>query len=157
MIVVPGAVAALLALMPVAASAAPMPDQQAASPAPAGGGVLVVSVANVRVAKGHVRIDVCPEARFLKRDCPFSGSAPAVKGLTTVTVRGLPPGRYAVQAYLDENDNEDVDRALFGLPKEGIGFSRDARILFGPPKFADAVFGFSGGQQAIRLSLRYFL
>ena len=120
-------------------------------------GVLTVQVDNVRVAKGHVRLDVCPQTKFLKADCPFSGSAPAVAGMTTVTVRGLPPGRYAVQAYLDENDNKDVDRVLFGIPKEGVGFSNDPHIIVSAPKFTDCVFSFTGAAQTIRLKLRYFL
>ena len=40
-------------------------------------------------------------------------------------------GRYAVQAFLDENGNGEVDRALFGIPKEGVGFSNDAKIRLG--------------------------
>jgi len=127
----------------------------AAAPAPVSGS-LTVEVANVRVAKGKVHVDICPEASFLKDDCPWSGEAPARLGVTRVTIAGVPAGRYAAQVYLDENANGKVDRALFGIPKEGIGFSNDAKIGLGPPKFADAVFVFSG-TQAIRLGLRYFL
>ena len=67
------------------------------------------------------------------------------------------PGRYAAQVFYDENGNHKVDRALFGIPKEGVGFSRDARIKLGPPKWADAVFDYAGGEQIIRLKLRYFI
>jgi len=135
--------AALLAL-PLLSAAAP------------GGGTLTVNVDNVRVARGRVHVDVCPEATFLKDDCPWSGNAPARVGLTPVQVHGLPAGRYAVQAFLDENSNGDVDRGLFGIPREGVGFSNDAKIRLGPPKFAEAVFAFNGTAQAIHLNLRYF-
>ncbi len=120
-------------------------------------GVLTIDVGNVRAAKGVVHVDVCPEAQFLKDDCPWSGNAPARFGDTRVTVSGLPAGRYAVQAFLDENRNGQVDRGLFGIPKEGIGFSNDAKIRFGPPKFAEAAFAFDGHARTIRLSLRYFM
>ncbi len=126
-----------------------------AAPAP-GQGTLTITVDNVRVAKGVVHVDVCPEDRFLKDDCPWSGDARARKGTTNVTVTGLPAGRYAVQAFLDENSNGEVDRGLFGIPKEGIGFSNDARIKLGPPRFADAAFDYNGAAQSIRLGLRYF-
>ncbi len=121
------------------------------------GGVLVVEVSNVRVAKGQVRVDVCAQAQFLSERCPWHGASAARVGTTRVTVTGLPAGRYAVQAYLDENGNEKVDQALFGIPKEGIGFSNDAKIGFGPPKFHEAAFGFDGIERTIRLKLRYFL
>jgi len=125
----------------------------AASP---GSGTLTINVDNIRAAKGRVHVDICPEAKFLKDDCPWSGNAPARVGLTQVKVTGLPAGRYAVQAFLDENSNGDVDRGLFGIPKEGVGFSNNAKIRLGPPKFAEAAFTFNGTAQAIHLNLRYF-
>jgi uncharacterized protein (DUF2141 family) len=125
--------------------------------APAPTGELQVQISNVRNAKGRVHIDVCPEALFLKDNCPYSGNAPARTGMTIVIARGIPAGRYAVQAFHDENSNGEVDRALFGIPKEGVGFSNDARIGLGPPKFADAVFAFDGNGKAIQLKMRYFL
>lgn len=139
------AIAAMLAVAGGAGAATP-PD-----------GTLTVVIGNVRNARGQVHVDVCPEAKFLKDGCPYSSSAPSVAGATTVTVHGLPAGRYAVQAFHDENVNHKVDRALFGIPKEGVGFSRDARIGLGPPKFADAVFDFDGKATTIRLKMRYFL
>jgi len=119
-------------------------------------GVLTIDVGNVRIAKGNVHVDVCPEAQFLKDNCPWTANARARLGDTRVTVANLPAGRYAVQAFLDENGNGEVDRALFGIPKEGVGFSNDAKIRLGPPKFAEAVFAFDGNARTIRLNLRYF-
>jgi len=120
-------------------------------------GILTIDVGNVRIAKGNVHVDVCPEAQFLKDNCPWTGNARARLGDTRVTVANLPAGRYAVQAFLDENGNGEVDRALFGIPKEGVGFSNDAKIRLGPPKFAEAVFAFDGNARTIRLNLRYFM
>ena len=125
--------------------------------APQPGAILQVQVSNVRSAKGLVHIDICPAALFLKKNCPYSATAPARAGTTIVVARGIPAGSYAVQAFHDENGNGDVDRALFGIPKEGVGFSNDARIARGPPKFADAVFAFDGRGKAITLKMRYFL
>jgi uncharacterized protein (DUF2141 family) len=118
---------------------------------------LVVEVGNVRGGSGRVHVDVCPQAHFLKEDCPFSGEAPARYGVTPVIVGALPPGQYAVQAFYDENGNGRVDRALLGIPKEGVGFSNDAPIRFGPPKFDAAAFDHGPAPQQIRLKLRYFL
>lgn len=118
-------------------------------------GTLHVVVDNVRGAKGRVHVDLCTEGQFLK-DCPLAANAPARPGLSTVTLTGVRPGRYAAQVFYDENANGKVDRALFGIPKEGVGFSRDARIKLGPPKWQDAVFDYDGSEQTIRLRLRYF-
>lgn len=120
-------------------------------------GTLSVRITNVRNSRGVMHIDVCPETQFLKDDCPYAASVPAVAGVTVVTIEHLPPGRYAVQAFHDENRNGKVDRAIFGVPKEGIGFSNDAPIHLGPPKWKDAVFAFTGPLQTIALRMRYML
>ena len=96
-----------------------------------------VHVTGVAAGKGTVNVAVCDQARFLKQ-CIYTGTAAAHAGDNTITVRGVPPGSWAVLAYQDENDNGELDRNLIGIPKENYGFSRDARGKFGPPSFEDA-------------------
>jgi len=120
------------------------------------GGTLHVQVDNVRALTGRVHVDLCTQPQFLK-DCPITAEAPPNIGLTTVTLRNLKPGRYAVQAFYDQNGNKKVDRALFGIPKEGVGFSNDAKIRMAPPKWDEAVFDYDGQERTIRLKLRYFI
>jgi uncharacterized protein (DUF2141 family) len=119
-------------------------------------GTLRVEVSNVRARTGTVHVDICTRAQFLK-DCPLSAEAPAKVGTTIVTITDLPPGNYAAQVFYDENGNHKIDRALFGVPREGVGFSNDAKIHFAPPKWADAVFAYDGQPRTIRLRLRYFI
>lgn len=121
-----------------------------------GVGVLHVVVDNVRASTGRVHVDLCTAQQFLK-DCALAADGPARPGVSTVTLRGVKPGRYAAQVFYDENGNRKVDRALFGIPKEGVGFSRDAKIRLGPPKWEEAMFDYAGGEQTIRLKLRYFI
>ena len=122
----------------------------------AGGAAIEVTLSGVRSAQGEVVVDICPEQTFLKA-CPYTGRAPAKAGVVTVTVRGVPPGRYAVQAWHDANDNGDLDRGLFGIPKEGIGFSNDAMRKLVKPKFQVAAFDHGGQAQRLAVTLRYFL
>ena len=129
-----------------------VPSVQSAS-----GGTLTVRMTNVRNARGEVLVAACPQAQFLKENCPYNGSAPAHVGMTVVVLHGLPPGQYAVQTFHDENGNKKVDRNFIGIPREGVGFSNDAPIRMGPPKWADAMFAFNGAEQTIQLKTRYFL
>lgn len=129
-------------------------DRPAAIAQPASA-MLVVHVGQVRSIGGSVHVDICTVGQFLKT-CSHSGAAPAVVGTTDVVIRNLSPGRYAAQVFHDKNGNGEVDRKIFGIPTEGIGFSNDARISFGPPKFTDAAFDYGGGVQSIALKLRYF-
>ena len=102
-----------------------LPLLLAAAAAPAGDESITVEVTNVRNGRGNVHVDICSQDQFLKEDCSFAAEAPAREGTTLVTIAHVPPGRYAAQVSHDENDNHKVDRGLFGIPKEGIGFSRD--------------------------------
>jgi uncharacterized protein (DUF2141 family) len=117
-------------------------------------GSIEVAVGNIRSARGKVHVDICTRATFLK-DCPYAGEAPAHIGTTVVTVRNLPPGIYAVQATHDANSNSKVDAGLFGIPKEGVGFSNDA-LHMGTPKFDEAAFRHDAGDQKISVGLKYF-
>ncbi len=58
----------------------------------------------------------------------------------SVLIPDLPPGKYAVAAYVDNNRNGRQDKNFLGVPKEIYGFSNDARGMFGPPDFAAAEF-----------------
>lgn len=123
-----------------------------------GSGSLTLQVWNVRNSHGRVHVDVCPQDKFLKENCPYSAAAPAHEGMTLVTVPNLPAGRYAVQAFHDENSNDKVDRVLFGqLPKEGLAFSNDAFKRLAAPTWADAQFAFTGQPTTIQMKMRYLI
>ncbi len=116
---------------------------------------LKVTLEDVATASGHLLVAVCTPETFLRRGCPYTGRVAAVSGEAEVVVRGIEPGVYAVQAFHDENDNLDLDRNFLGWPKEGMGFSNDAPMRFGPPRFADAAIEIGAGGAATRLRLRY--
>ena len=58
----------------------------------------------------------------------------------TVPIQGLIPGNYAIAAFVDRNQNGNLDRNFVGVPTELYGFSSEARRLFGPPSFDEAKF-----------------
>lgn len=62
---------------------------------------------------------------------PFSGTA------TTITLQ-VPAGRYAIVALHDENSNHKLDRNMFGIPKEGFGFSNNPKVVLSAPSFDTA-------------------
>jgi uncharacterized protein (DUF2141 family) len=133
-------VAAPLLLLGAASSGAPME----------------IAVSDIRSDKGFVRVSVCPKPNFLK-DCPWSGTAPAKAGATSVIVRGVPAGRYAVQAFHDEDGNGKLGTNFIGIPREGIGFSRDAMPRLMKPRFDAAAFDHQDDPQRVPVKLHYFL
>ena len=57
-----------------------------------------------------------------------------------ITVDSLKPGRYSFKYFHDENNNKKIDTYWIGAPKEGVGFSNNAKGKFGPPQFEDTIF-----------------
>jgi uncharacterized protein (DUF2141 family) len=114
---------------------------------------LIVDVTNVRSSRGHIRLSVCDEAHFGAEGCPFDGIAEAREGFTRVIVPGVPPGRWAVQGFHDENDNEEFDQNLLGLPQEGFGFSNNPPLR-GKPRYAESAIDVREPKTEISLRLR---
>lgn len=117
---------------------------------------LTVKVEGVNGSMGHVLVAVCTEDQFLGAGCTSTGKVPAAPGAVTIVLTNVAPGVYAVQAFHDENDNMDIDRSLLGFPKEGMGFSNDAPMRYGPPQFADAAITIGAEDAATSLRMRYF-
>ena len=51
----------------------------------------------------------------------------------------LEESNYAIAIFHDKNSNNKFD-TFFSIPKEKFGFSKNARVFLGPPKFEDASF-----------------
>lgn len=67
----------------------------------------------------------------------------------------LPSGAYALSLIHDENSNDRLD-TFVGIPREGIGFSRNPRFSFGPPDFGAAEFAVGGAGESQTVRMRYF-
>jgi uncharacterized protein (DUF2141 family) len=117
---------------------------------------ITVTIWSLRIPGGSVRVDVCTRETFLGSNCPYSASAPAQVGETTVTVADVPPGVYAVQAYHDIKDIGRLDQGPFGVPREGLAFSNDAPLGLRGPNFNRAAFTHGEDPQNLRLRLRHF-
>jgi len=67
----------------------------------------------------------------------------------------IPPGTYAMAVIHDENMNGKLDTNWLGIPKEGYGFSNDARAKLGPPSFSAASFHYDGKNVQMTMTLHY--
>ena len=66
----------------------------------------------------------------------------------------IPNGTYAIAMFHDENMNNKLDKNLLKIPKEGYGFSNNAKPFFGPPKFDKAKFQLDGSYHA-KIHMKY--
>ena len=67
----------------------------------------------------------------------------------------VPPGTYALVVLHDENMNGRVDYNWLGIPREGYGFSNDAKGALGAPSFKQAAFVYDGKTLDLTITLRY--
>ncbi|WP_158583386.1 DUF2141 domain-containing protein [Salinisphaera sp. Q1T1-3] len=125
-------------------------------PAMADAATLIVHVTDVTQSQGMVRVAACDRDHFTEASCAYTGSAKPENGVATVVLRDVPPGVYAVQAYDDVNGNDKLDTNWIGWPKEGMGFSNDAKMHHGPPSYDDAAIRLSEPGGTIRFGMRYF-
>ncbi|WP_234030260.1 DUF2141 domain-containing protein [Erythrobacter mangrovi] len=129
--------------------------------APGDGATITVSVTDLRNAKGIVRACMTTDAdKFPRcRGVPgaYAATADAQEGTVTFTFTGVKPGRYAIALLHDENSNGKADRVLGMMPKEGFGFSRDAKVQMGPPSFADAAIDIGEEDRDLTIRMRYLL
>jgi uncharacterized protein (DUF2141 family) len=120
---------------------------------------LDLGVAGLRSDKGMVRACVTTDrAHFpaCDKDPKARHLSVAAGGGAALRFDDLPSGAYAVAIFHDENGNGRVD-TRFGIPTEGVGFSNNPRLLFGPPSFAAASIALTDRPVDQTVKLRYFL
>ena len=101
-------------------------------------GALTIRVENTEPGKGHLMVGIFNDERNFPDDY-FKGQRVIVTNTTMViTFTDLPEGVYAVSVYQDTNDNEQLDKNIFGVPKEKYGFSNNA----GRPNYEKCLFDF---------------
>lgn len=101
---------------------------------------LTIEFSGMETDTGNVFVGIHnKEADFLKKR--FKEAVVVVENnKATAVFENLPEGEYAVSAFHDENDNKKMDTKIFGIPKEPIGVSNNAKGFMGPPKYKDAKF-----------------
>jgi len=98
--------------------------------------ILKVEINNLRNNKGTVLFDFRDG-----NDKRIKGFSQEIKNNKCIIIfKNLKAGKYAFKYFHDENENKEIDTYWIGAPKEGYGFSNNARGMFGPPSFEKTVF-----------------
>jgi len=118
-----------------------------------------VSVSGLRNTDGAVLLCLTrrADAEYLKcaNDPSRTTRVVPTAELKTIKFRGIPAGDYALLVIHDENRNGKLD-TMFGMPREGFGFSRNPMIRMGPPAYRDVQFAVTGSSQQ-SVKLKYLL
>jgi len=101
-----------------------------------------IDVSNVPSSEGKISAALyADEQSFLKFEgVLLSQSVSAQMGITHLTIKDVPEGKYAIALFYDENANDELDTNWIGIPKEKVAFSNAKMKLFGPPSFQECSF-----------------
>ena len=118
---------------------------------------LHVTLSGLQHDKGQVAVAVYADAKTFRKDNQafIAQKAKAEKGAVTLVFNDVPPGRYAVLAYHDENDNGELDRRFGMIPTEGYGLSNNPKVM-GPPSYEASAFEVADDKPTkVTLEMRY--
>jgi uncharacterized protein (DUF2141 family) len=120
---------------------------------------LEVKIDNIKSDNGEILIGLYSNSQNFPRKISDGRIVKASKEGVIVFFHDLKPGPYAVSVMHDENSNKDMDQNGIGIPKEGFGFSNNARGSLGPPSFDKAKFELEPGKPStlISIDLRYLI
>jgi uncharacterized protein (DUF2141 family) len=97
---------------------------------------LTVEIEQLRNNKGKLLLELNTDKEEVIKG--FTGAIEAKKSV--IVIKDLKPGKYAFKYFHDENNDEKLNTNFVGIPKEGYGFSNNAKGTFGPPSFEKTVF-----------------
>jgi uncharacterized protein (DUF2141 family) len=115
---------------------------------------VVAQVSGVIGGLGSLRVGVCTAEEYQSRKCSYTAQVPAQPGSMSITVPNVTPGRYAVIAHHDRDDNGRVKTNWLGIPIEGVGVSRNAMGRLGPPGFDEVAVDIAGDRMTFDIILR---
>lgn len=120
---------------------------------------LELVITNLQDSGGTLYIGLYDRASdFPEWDAQIRQARLEVNGARVVaTLPDVPPGRYAVAAFHDQNNNGRFDQGLFGIPLEGFGFTRDPTVIFDAPAFDEAAFDVEPPKTRMTFRMRYAL
>ena len=77
------------------------------------------------------------------------GKSPVINYSARISFDSISPGKYAIQFFHDENENQKMDFSLIGIPKEKFGNSNNVKPILGPPKFEKMLFDLTENKKVI--------
>ena len=77
------------------------------------------------------------------------GTSKVINYSARISFDSISPGKYAIQFFHDENENQKMDFSLIGIPKEKFGSSNNVKPILGPPKFEKMLFNLTENKKVI--------
>lgn len=111
-----------------------------------------VIIDNITNNNGKVLPSLNTEETFMKGKGIMNLQSEIENGKIHVTFNNVPPGKYAILALHDANDNKRMDFDTSGMPMESYGMSNN-EMSYRPPQFSDA--SFTVGKENLSFNIRF--
>jgi uncharacterized protein (DUF2141 family) len=122
-------------------------------------GELTVNIQNLKSNHGTIQVALWNTHNGFPTDYTTSYDTQIIEANKTSTAifRDLRPGTYAIAAFHDKNNDEQLNTNAIGAPIEGFGFSNNPKIYFGPPSFKKARFTIKAtAKKNLSIRLKHF-
>ena len=100
---------------------------------------ITVTIKNYKNTNGKIILSLHNVDSFMKTKGIKKAESEIKGDSIQISFKNIPAGEYAIMAVHDENNNNQMDFELNGMPKESYGMSNNP-ILYGPPTFDVAKF-----------------
>lgn len=101
---------------------------------------VALTVKDIRRLQGHLLISIFKGAENYNKNIPCkSQKIKVTKEEHMVIFEDVEAGEYGIKIIHDDNDNNELDTNVLGIPKEGYGFSNNGGA-FGPSPWREAKF-----------------
>jgi uncharacterized protein (DUF2141 family) len=123
----------------------------------AAAGSINVTVTDVRSEQGVIRCGLFASAvGFREPGKELIAQIGKIQGNhSTCAFNSVPEGTYAIAVFHAEQGEMQLAFGLFGKPKQGVGFSRNPGMLFGPPSFEASAFPVGNAPVNLTVKLNY--
>lgn len=119
---------------------------------------LQVKIENVRNSEGYVLAALYNSEKGYPEDAEQALISDRIKAGSqnnTFTFKDIPSGTYAIAIFHDENDNQELDKNVVGIPQEGYGSSNNVQKMFRAPNFEESKFEVGKKDRIISIKLNY--
>lgn len=118
-----------------------------------------ITIAHIKSTKGNIVVAIYTNQKEFKEDKPFKRlmflKKNNIKNEGFKCAIELPEGKYGIAIHDDENADGKMNYNLFGIPKEGYGFSKFYHSGFTRPKYSDFEFTLKKNTNNLNIKLRY--
>ena len=109
---------------------------------------ITVIVDGAEANKGQVIFSLFSSAdNFLKAPLVNEILPVNINGEVALHLKNLSAGTYAISVVYDKDSNGKLNTGFLGIPAELVGFSNNAKGMFGPPSFKAAAIELSYPQE----------